>query len=79
MLAMTTRIKRVGTRARGFQHLQNQRIGRTQVFAAVGGELTYLIDLTAVGILVGHRQHLVLVQRLFEADITQRSIQGIFA
>ena len=63
----------------GFQHLECQRIRRTQFFATIGRELTDLIDLTVVGIFVGNCQDFVLVQRTFQRYISQRGVQAVLA
>ena len=61
------------------QQFEYQRVGCPQFLAAVRGELTHLIHLPAVGVLVCHRQHLVLVQRLLQRDEAQCAVQRVLA
>ena len=64
---------------RTLQHLQQQRIRCLQRLSCICRELTHLIHLTAIRILICHRQHLILVQRSTQRNISQRRIQSIFA
>ena len=45
----------------------------------VGRELTHLIGLAAVGVLVGHGQHLVGLQARLQRHIAQGRVHGVFA
>ena len=64
---------------RTLQHLQQQRIRCLQRLSCICRELTHLIHLTAICILIRHRQHLILVQRSTQRNISQRRIQCVFA
>ena len=43
----------------------------------IGGELAHLVGHSAIGILIGHRQHLVGLQGGLERHIAQGGIQGV--
>ena len=48
------------------------------VVLLVGREFTHLIGLSVVGVLVSHCQHLVALERGFQADVAQVLVQGVF-
>ena len=59
-----------------FKHLHIERLfGRCHIAA----KLAHLIGLSAIGILVCHGEHFVVVERRFERDVAQSAVEGIFA
>ncbi len=59
----------------GFQQAQHQRFGRSDTVRA---ELAHLIGLALERVLVGHGQHLVVVQVLVQPDEAQALVQSVF-
>ena len=58
--------------------LQRLDIERLLGCGMVGGKLTHVVGLTAIGVLVGYRQHLVGLQRGLQRDVAQGAVQRIF-
>ncbi len=72
-----TRILDIGSVVGGLQEFQNQRIRGTEVVARIGGELTYLVDLSVVGVLIGYGEDLILVKGGLERDETEGGIECV--
>ena len=75
----STFILRTRCIVRALQHLQQQRIRRLKRLSSIRRKLTHLIHLTAIRILIRHSQHLILIQRSTQRNISQCRIQCIFA
>ena len=69
----------IGCVGTGLDHLKSQSIGCTQFVATIGRELTDLIDFTVIGVFVSDRKHFVLIEGTLEGDVTQGTVQRIFA
>ncbi len=61
--------------ARVLQRLHEQRLADV---GYVGGELSHLVGHAAVGVLVGHGQHLVGLQGGLERHVSQCVVDGVF-
>ena len=48
------------------------------VVSLVGSEFTHAVSSSAIGVLISHRQYLVGLQRGFQGDITQGTVQRVF-